>query len=311
MERLRHDDPPRLGPYLTLARLDADSTDGGALPERRYLARTADGERTVLLCAPLPDAAAPAAWAMEAELASRLSVPRFLRPASQGSEAGLPWYAVPYTPVLPLPAALAAHGGPLPEDLVRRIGAALAAGLAAAHARGQAHAGVSPAAVLLGAAGPLLGCFGAVRSAAPGGPPGLDPGCLAPELRSGGRPEPLGDVFALGAVLAYAASGHTVPEQSELPPGLRRLLASCLARDPADRPSAPQVLHALSTTGPARTPAPAPAPAAAPAATVLDEQAPPPLPGRVVAALAAQSAELLASELPAAPPARPAPQKVH
>ncbi|AYV30425.1 Serine/threonine-protein kinase AfsK [Streptomyces sp. ADI95-16] len=307
MERLRHDDPPRLGPYLTLARLDADSADG-AVPERRYLARTADGERTVLLCAPLPEAAAaPAAWAMEAELASRLSVPRFLRPASQGSEAGLPWYAVPYTPVLPLPAALAAHGGPLPEDLVRRLGAALAAGLAAAHARGQAHAGVSPAAVLIGAAGPLLGCFGAVRSAAPEGPPGLDPGCLAPELRSGGRPEPLGDVFALGGVLAYAASGHTVPEQSELPPGLRQLVASCLARDPADRPSAPQVLHALSTTGPARTPAPA----AAPAATVLDEQAPPPLPGRVVAALAAQSAGLLASELPAARPARPAPQKVH
>ncbi|MFI5638227.1 serine/threonine protein kinase [Streptomyces goshikiensis] len=298
MERLRHDDPSRLGPYLTLARLDA-----GAVPERRYLARTADGERTVLLCAPLPDATAPAAWAREAELASGLSVPRFLRPASQGSEAGLPWYAVAYTPLLPLPAALAAHGGPLPEDLVRRLGAALAAGLAAAHARGQAHAGVSPAAVLIGAAGPLLGCFGAVRSAAPGGPPGLDPGCLAPELRSGGRPEPLGDVFALGAVLAYAASGHTVPEQGELPPGLRRLLASCLARDPADRPSAAQVLHALSTTGPAQTPAPA----SAPAATVLDEQAPPPLPGRVVAALAAQSAELLASELPAAPAARPVP----
>ncbi|MFG2713280.1 hypothetical protein ACGFX2_22365 [Streptomyces goshikiensis] len=113
-------------------------------------------------------------------------------------------------------------------------------------------------------------------------------------------------MFALGAVLAYAASGHTVPEQSELPPGLRRLVASCLARDPADRPSAPEVLRALSTTttGPAQTPAAG----AAPAATVLDEQAPPPLPGRVVAALAAQSAELLASELPAA---RPAPQKVH
>ncbi|MFD3551608.1 serine/threonine protein kinase [Streptomyces goshikiensis] len=304
MERLRHDDPPRLGPYLTVARLDADATDG-AVPERRYLGRTADGEHTVLLCAPLPEAA-PAAWAIEAELASRLSVPRFLRPASQGSGAGLPWYAVPYTPVLPLPAALAAHGGPLPEDLVRRLGAALAAGLATAHARGQAHAGVTPAAVLIGAGGPLLGCFGAVRSAAPEGPPGLDPGCLAPELRADGRPEPLGDVFALGAVLAYAASGHTVPEQSELPPGLRRLVASCLARDPADRPSAPEVLHALSTTGPAQSPAPA--------VTVLDEQAPLPLPGRVVAALAAQSAELLASELPAARPARPArpaPQKVH
>ncbi|MZE55669.1 serine/threonine protein kinase, partial [Streptomyces sp. SID5770] len=111
------------------------------------------------------------------------------------------------------------------------------------------------------------------------GLPGIDPGALAPEQAAGGRPRPPGDVFALGAVLAYAATGHTVPERDELPPWLRSLVTACLARDPADRPTAAALAAAL-----------APAPLA-----------PGWLPGRVVAALARQSAELLAAELPPLP----------
>ncbi|MDV9193785.1 serine/threonine protein kinase, partial [Streptomyces sp. SR27] len=108
-----------------------------------------------------------------------------------------------------------------------------------------------------------------------------------PEQASGGRPRPPGDIFALGAVLAYAATGHTVPERDELPPALRPVIASCLARDPADRPTAAALMTALApptTHG-----------------TVLNSAgsllAPGWLPGRVVAALARQSSELLAAEL--------------
>ncbi|MFE5534563.1 serine/threonine protein kinase [Streptomyces sp. NPDC056492] len=302
MERLRQDDPPYIGPYATLARLDADST-GRTVPERRYLARTADGERTVLVC--LPRAGAdPSRWAVEAEWARRLSVARFLDVAEVGGTAGSPWYAAPYTPVLPLPAVLAAYGGPLPENLVRGLGAALAEGTAAAHAQGVTHAGLSPAAVLVTPGGPLLTCFGAVRAAAPDGTPrtglpGLDPGCLAAEEAAGGPPGPLGDVFALGAVLAYASTGHTVPEQGELPPGLRRPVAACLARDPADRPSAQELLRELAAPG-ARTGPTEASPLPGAGATVLDHAAPLPLPGRVVAALAHQSARLLGMEVAAA-----------
>lgn len=215
----------------------------------------------------------------------------------RGRPGEAPWYASPYVPALPLPVALAVHGGPLPETTVRAVGAALAEALGAAHGQGLTHAGVSPAAVLLTADGPRLTCFGAVRAASADGErrtglPGLDPGALAPEQASGGRPRPPGDVFALGAVLAYAATGHTVPERDELPPALRPVLASCLARDPADRPTAAALMTALappSTHG-----------------TVLNSAgsllAPGWLPGRVVAALARQSSELLAAELPA--PAR-------
>ncbi|MEU9853826.1 serine/threonine protein kinase [Streptomyces sp. NPDC047974] len=278
----------RIGPYRLITRLDPPGSP--VLPCRRFVARGADGE-TVLLSVALPEGD-PVAFTAEAEAARLLPAPWF-EPVRQVSGERQGWYAAPFRPALPLPVALAVHGGPLPEATVRAVGAALAEGLAAAHAQGVTHAGVSPAAVLLTADGPRLTCHGAVRAAGPDGVPraglpGLDPGALAPEQAAGGRPRPPGDVFALGAVLAYAATGHTAPEGAELPSALRSVVLSCLARDPAHRPTAAALLSALAP--PARH------------ATVLDSAssllAPGRLPGRVVAALARQSAELLAVELP-------------
>ncbi|MFB7834637.1 serine/threonine protein kinase [Streptomyces sp. NPDC056056] len=292
-EPARRESARRIGPYRLITRLDPPQS---VLPCRRFVARTEDGEHTVLLNTPLPGTD-PARFAVEADAARHLLGPWVAPVTSVAGPGETPWYASPYTPALPLPVALAVHGGPLPETTVRAVGAALAEALAAAHGQGLTHAGVSPAAVLLTADGPRLTCFGAVRAASADGEPrtglpGLDPGALAPEQASGGRPRPPGDAFALGAVLAYAATGHTVPERDELPPALRPVISSCLARDPADRPTATALMTALApptTHG-----------------TVLNSAgsllAPGWLPGRVVAALARQSSELLAAELPA--PAR-------
>ncbi|MGW8602480.1 serine/threonine protein kinase [Streptomyces sp. NPDC055893] len=292
-EPARRESTRRIGPYRLITRLDPPRT---VLPCRRFVARTEDGEHTVLLNTPLPGTD-PARFAVEADAARHLLGPWVAPVTNVAGPGETPWYASPYTPALPLPVALAVHGGPLPETTVRAVGAALAEALAAAHGQGLTHAGVSPAAVLLTADGPRLTCFGAARAASADGEPrtglpGLDPGALAPEQASGGRPRPPGDVFALGAVLAYAATGHTVPERDELPPALRPVISSCLARDPADRPTATALTTALApptTHG-----------------TVLNSAgsllAPGWLPGRVVAALARQSSELLAAELPA--PAR-------
>ncbi|MFD4586717.1 serine/threonine protein kinase [Streptomyces sp. NPDC058434] len=279
----------RLGPYALIARLDPP---GYPVPQRRFVARRADdGDRTVLLGAPLPGADA-ARFADEADGARRLSGP-WVSPVTQVAPTGaVRWCTSPYLPALPLPVALAVHGGPLPEVSVRAIGAAVAETLVAAHAQGLTHAGVSPASVLLTGDGPRLTCFGAVRAAGPDGTPrsgvpGLDPGSLAPEQAAGGRPRPPGDLYALGSVLAYAATGHTAPESYELPSTLRSLVASCLTRDPANRPTAAAVLAALAP----------PTPHATVLSTAGPLLRPGWLPGRVVAALARQSAEVLSAEI--------------
>ncbi|MEU9297713.1 serine/threonine protein kinase [Streptomyces sp. NPDC048266] len=279
-----------MGPFRLITRLDPPHA---VTPCRRFVARTDDGAQTVLLSAPLPGAD-PARFAAEAEAARYLLGPWIAPVTGVAGPGEPPWYATPYLPALPLPVALAVHGGPLPEATVRAVGATLAEALSAAHGQGLTHAGVSPAAVLLTADGPRLTCYGAVRAASADGEPrtglpGLDPGALAPEQASGGRPRPPGDVFGLGAVLAYAATGHTVPERDEIPPALRPTIAACLARDPADRPTAAALPAALAPATGHET-------VLTSAGSLL---APGWLPGRVVAALARQSSELLAAELPA------------
>lgn len=292
--QLPHLAPSRqIGPYLVIARLDPTGPGAAAVPERRFIARTPDGERTVLVSMPL-DGTDPARFLTEAQAARFLLGP-WAAPVTEHAEPGAAvWCARPYVPALPLPTALAVNGGPLPEETLRVLGRCLAESLATAHAAGVTHAGVSPAAVLLAGDGPRLTCFGAARAAAEDGTarsglPGLDPGSLPPEQAAGGRPRPPGDVYALGAVLAYAATGHTVPDRDELPLLLRPLVTACLSRDPAARPRATDVLEALAPTA-----------TAAPVATVLEPASGAGalrLPGRVVAAIARQSAEILAADV--------------
>ncbi|MFE7352899.1 serine/threonine protein kinase [Streptomyces sp. NPDC057543] len=292
-ERSRPDGSRRIGPYHLITRLDPSGPGQLPVPVRRFIGRSADGDRTVLISAPL-DGADPGRFLVEADAGRRLLGPWVLPVAELAAPSETPWYAAPYLPVLPLPVALAVHGGPLPERTVRALGAALAETLTGVHAIGIAHAGLSPASVLLACDGPRLTCFGAVRAAAPDGEqrtglPGLEPGSLAPEQASGGRPRPPGDIYGLGAVLAYAATGHSVPDSAELPESLQSLVARCLTRDAAARPTAPEVLRAL------------PGASSTPVATVLDSAGallgPGWLPSRVVAAMARQSAEVLAAEV--------------
>ncbi|MEU8783024.1 serine/threonine protein kinase [Streptomyces sp. NPDC048637] len=304
-----------IGPYAVLRGLD-DEASGIPVPERRFIGRSADGDRTVLIGVPLPGAD-PGRFLAEGETSRYLLGP-WSSPAGEVAAAGdAPWHARPYVPALPLPAALTVHGGPLPERTVRALGAALAETLAIGHGQGLAHAGVSPAAVLLAADGPRLTCFGAVRAAAEDGTPrsglpGLESGSLPPEQANGGRPHPTGDIYALGATLAYAATGYTVPEREELPAALRTVVTACLSRDPAARPRPAELLDVLSPlAGPpapgagsaAGPPPPATAPDAAgdPVGRAAALLGPGWLPGRIIAALARQSAELLAVTLPVPP----------
>ncbi|MFI5657845.1 serine/threonine protein kinase [Streptomyces sp. NPDC051684] len=289
----------QVGPYLLLTPIDQE---GGA-PAARWIARTVGGDRTVLLSTPAPGVD-PNRFMAEADAARYLLGSWTLPTVELAPPGGAPWHARPYVPVLPLPIALALNGGPLPERTVRALGVALAETLSVIHGQSLVHAGLSPAAVLLSFDGPRLDCFGAVRAVAPDGAvrrdlPGVDATALAPEQAAGGQPRPLGDVYGLGATLAYAATGHTVPERDELPASLRSLVSRCLSRDPVRRPQLAELVGELSAGGAAR---PAGFGSTDHASTLLT---PGWLPARLVAALAHQAASVLDADMPVptAPPA--------
>ncbi|MQY39230.1 Serine/threonine-protein kinase AfsK [Streptomyces sp. RB17] len=286
----------QIGPYTVVTRLDSGLPAQTPVPEHRFIARSADGDRTVLLSSPLATAD-PHRFLAEAD-ASRYLLGSWVLPAVELAAPGEPaWHARPYLPALPLPVALAVHGGPLPEQTVRALGIALAENLAIMHGQSLTHAGLCPAAVLIAADGPRLTCFGAVRAAAPDGAarqdvPGLDPGSLPPEQAAGGQPRPLGDVYALGATLAYAATGYTMPEREELPLALRSMVARCLSRDPAHRPQLAEVVDELA--GGCQPDGPVGFAPPTHADTFLS---PGWLPARLVAAIVHQSASVLAAEV--------------
>jgi diguanylate cyclase (GGDEF)-like protein len=156
-------------------------------------------------------------------------------------------------------AALAA--APLPPRQVERVLATLAEVLAGLHARGWLHGDLRPDALLLDTAGhPVLTSWH--RIVPEGGAPHLPkPAALpftAPEVLRGGRPDRRSDVYALGAVVhamltgapPHAASSPQALREAILtqpvrrpsgqmvgiPASLDQLLASMLAKEPADRP---------------------------------------------------------------------------
>ncbi|MGW7050772.1 outer membrane protein assembly factor BamB family protein [Streptomyces sp. NPDC054887] len=267
MEALRQDDPRRLGPYAPLFRLRETAS------AVQYLAHGSDGTTAVVAVARPELAGLPAfrrRFQAEAQTAERLAggwvqAPLASRDDAPGSggEPGL-WTATAYVPALTLAEAVAL-AGPLPERTVRILGAALAETLSRVHATGAVLHGLAADTVLLAADGPRLTAFGALGAAAaaeagPGGQLSVRLGYLTPEQLTGREPGPASDIFVLGLLLAYAATGatpwaggpqdtaadriaHDEPELAAVPQRLRDLVARCLAKSPADRPS-PGVLAA-------------------------------------------------------------------
>lgn len=268
MEALTAEEPRELGPYRMRARLRETGT------ARVYLAHGADG-RGVSVTAARPDLAALPAFRSrfraEARAAERLAGPWVPPVLATGPEEWLPWLATPFTAALTLAEAVAL-AGPLPEEAVRTLGAALAATLERAHAvTGEAFQGLGPDVVLLTADGLLVTAFGVLggasaASAGEGGRLGVTVGYLTPEQVAGEQPGPAADVFMLGMLLAYAAGGagpfdsgpadaaahriaHSVPDLTPVPAALRPLLGRCLAKAPGARPAPAEVAAELVPGG--------------------------------------------------------------
>lgn len=177
-----------------------------------------------------------------------------------------------YVEGLSLEAAVA-RGGPLPPDQVCALGAALAEGLAAIHACGLVHRDLKPSNVIMAGDGPRIIDFGIARAAdaATLTTAGAVIGTFAymsPEQLHGNPAGPASDMFSLGCVLAFAATGRLpfgddsaaavllriITEPPDLAgladERLRQLIGDCLAKNPDARPAVPAVLAALTSAGP-------------------------------------------------------------
>src|SRR5579859_7786801 len=263
-EALRRWDPERIGPYVILGRLGA-----GAMGQV-YLGRSAAG-RLVAVKTIKVDLAEEAGFrtrfAQEVAAAGRVSGFFTAAVVEADPEADLPWLATAYVPAPSLDRLVKACG-PLPVGTVRWLAAGCAEALASIHGAGLVHRDLKPSNVLVAADGPRVIDFGVARAAermgltTSRGAVGT-PAYMAPEqARDTHQASAASDVYALGATLLFAATGHPPyrgesvmdvlarlatedPDLSGLPGELTGLITACLARVPRDRPTSSAMLARL------------------------------------------------------------------
>ncbi|MFD6390607.1 serine/threonine-protein kinase [Nocardia sp. NPDC060259] len=267
IQPLGSDDPRQIGAYRLLGVLGA----GGM--GKVYLGRNAGG-RTVAVKVIRPDLLGDTEFRVrfrrEVAAAGRVGG-AFTAPVLDADvDADPPWLATGYVAGLALSDAVARFG-PFAEPSLLALGHGLAEALVAIHGAGVVHRDLKPSNVLLAVDGPKVVDFGIARAVedtalTTTGKVIGSPGFMCPEQVTG---EPLGpacDVFALGGVLTFAASGHgpfgsaeivqmlwrivyEEPRLEGLPPSLRPLVAACVAKDAAARPTPREVLAELAGIG--------------------------------------------------------------
>jgi eukaryotic-like serine/threonine-protein kinase len=213
----------------------------------------------------------------EAQAAARLSHPHITNVYDYGEATTVDGEPVPYV-VMELVdgeslAAVLARSRRLPWPAAVRISSEVAAALAAAHARGIVHRDVTPANVMLTPAGAKVVDFGisaliGENDIDPDGSLLGTPAYLAPERLEGGQVSPATDVYAVGLLIYRTLIGqlpwdvgtttallraHQYTEPEPLPPveglpsAVAALVARCLEKRPADRPSSAELAHVLGT----------------------------------------------------------------
>ncbi|WP_306371542.1 serine/threonine-protein kinase [Nocardiopsis sp. CC223A] len=270
MFALSDNDPGRLGRYRLLASLG----EGGM--GHVYLA-AGPGRQLLAVKRVLPHLARDAGFrqrfALEVESARRVESPHTVRLIDADTEAEQPWLASEFIPGPTLMEHIE-QDGPLPEPLVRGLGADLAAALAAIHGAGLVHRDLKPSNVILTFTGAKLLDFGISRAidystsvalTQTGGVVG-SPGYMSPEQAQSHPLTERSDVFSLGCLLAVAATGrapfdapsipqvlykvvYEQPDLGAVPESLRDTVGRCLAKDPQDRPSAEELAGLLTGTG--------------------------------------------------------------
>ncbi|MEU8434753.1 serine/threonine-protein kinase [Streptomyces sp. NPDC029216] len=272
VEDLGPDDPYEIGGFRLLQRLGSGGM--GSV----YVARATDGH-TVAVKVIRPEYARDPdfrrRFTREVRSAQRLSGPGLVAIEAADTEAEQPWLATEFVAAPTLGEVIQKHG-PLGmttwDELARGLGRALQA----VHSAAMVHRDLKPANVLLARTGPRLIDFGIARahddSVLTGTGQAIGtPGYMAPEYLTGGRADERADLFAYGAVLAYAATGrhpfgagsvqsvqyravHEQPDLQSLDPGRTHLLGTLLAKNPYARPPLDAVLAQIHTAQPTDSP---------------------------------------------------------
>ncbi|GAA0587414.1 outer membrane protein assembly factor BamB family protein [Actinomadura livida] len=268
MEALRSGDPRRVGGHRLLGRLGAG---GMGLV---YLGRSPGGMLVaVKVVHPhlVEDPDFRARFRREVGAARAVSGAFTAPVVDADPEAALPWLATAYLPGVPLDQAV-----PLPVPAVLALGAGLAEALVSIHRAGVVHRDLKPSNVILALDGPRVIDFGIAHAADAAvvtrtGSTVGSPGFIAPEQARGAPTGPAADVFSLGAVLVFAATGvgpygqgpphvliyRAVHERPRLDGvtdlALRAVVEACLEPDPGRRPSPDELLRGLAPHVPPST----------------------------------------------------------
>jgi len=263
VQGLQAGDPQLIGPYRVVRRLGS----GGM--GHVFLGRSPGG-RLLAIKVIRPELAGDAEFRtrFQREVAAARSVSGlFTAPVVDADlDAQVPWLATAYIAGSSLAETVTRHG-PLPAASVLALAAGLAEGLLAIHSAGLVHRDLKPSNVLMADDGPRVIDFGISRAmeASTVTNTGMvvgSPGFMSPEQAEGLEVGPPSDVFSLGAVLAFAATGegpfgsgssaaliyrlvHNPPDLSRAPAATRSLIERCLDKDPGRRPSPHQLLAEL------------------------------------------------------------------
>ncbi|MEU5598755.1 serine/threonine-protein kinase [Streptomyces sp. NPDC020298] len=264
-EPLEDGDPRVVGGYRLVARLGS----GGM--GRVYLSHTPGG-RALAVKVIRPELAENAEFRKrfraEVAAASRVHGLYTAPVVDSDTEGAVPWCATAYVPGPSLADAVRGHG-PLPVGTVLRLIAGVAEALQAVHREGIVHRDLKPSNVLLAADGPRVIDFGVARAAdatsvTQSGTTFGTVAYMAPEQVLGGVAAASADVFALGQTAVFAATGagafgdgdphavlyrvvHEEPDLSRVPREIRELVARCLRKPAAERPSVEEVIRAVQT----------------------------------------------------------------
>ncbi|MEU9202041.1 serine/threonine-protein kinase [Streptomyces sp. NPDC048332] len=218
-------------------------------------------------------------FAQEIKASRRVTGPGVAAVLAAGPDENPPWLATEFISGTDLGTRVRTRGK-LAVDETARLGVRLAEALGRVHAVNVVHRDLKPSNVMWGESGPVIIDFGIAHASdatryTRTGVVGT-PGYQAPEYLAHSHFDARSDVFALGAVLAFAALGRSPygegapmaigvrilqqePDLGGIPRALADPLRACLSREPRERPTLEQLvrrLSALDTDAPPPPPAP-------------------------------------------------------